>query len=159
MGSGVAVDLASRQRPQSEYGALILESAFTSFPDIASELNSVAGVIALSSDERFASIDKIKRVQQPLLMIHGNLDKTVPMVLGERLFAAANPPKTWVMIDGGRHSDLDEKGRELYQQAVRQFRATVLAGAAPPDAGARSAALGPGGGPASNDGPTGQSVR
>ncbi len=159
MGSGVAVDLASRQRPQSDYAGLILESAFTSFPDIASELNSVAGVIALSSDERFASIDKIKRVQQPLLMIHGNLDKTVPMVLGERLFAAANPPKTWVMIDGGRHSDLDDKGRELYQQAVRQFRATVLAGAASPDAGARSAALGPGGGPASNDGPTGQTER
>lgn len=150
MGSGVAVDLASRQRPQSEYGALILESAFTSFPDIASELNSVAGVIALSSDERFASIDKIKRVEQPLLMIHGNLDKTVPMILGERLFAAANPPKTWVMIDGGRHSDLDDKGREVYQQAVRQFKATVLArdasaqaqaargGAAPGDTAARA---------------------
>ena len=110
----------------------------------------MAGLIALSSDERFASIDKIKRVEQPLLMIHGNLDKTVPMILGERLFAAANPPKTWVMIDGGRHSDLDDKGREVYQQAVRQFKATVLArdasaqaqaargGAAPGDTAARA---------------------
>ncbi len=159
MGSGVAVDLTSRQRPQSDYAGLILESAFTSFPDIASELNSVAGVIALSSDERFASIDKIKRIDRPLLMLHGNLDKTVPMVLGERLFAAANPPKTWVMIEGGRHSDLDDKGREHYQQAVLQFKAAVLAGAASPDAGARSAALGPGGGPASNDRPTGQTAR
>lgn len=159
MGSGVAVDLASRQRPQSDYAALILESAFTSFPDIASELNSVAGVIALSSDERFASIDKIKRIDRPLLMLHGNLDKTVPMVLGERLFAAANPPKTWVMIDGGKHSDLDEKGRAQYQQAVLQFKAAVLADAVSPDAGARSAALGPGGDPASNDGPTGQVAR
>lgn len=124
MGSGVAVDLASRQ-PQSDYAGLILESAFTSFPDIATEVNTVAGLIALSSDERFASIDKINRVQQPLLMIHGNLDKTVPMVLGERLFAAANPPKTWVMIEGGKHSDLDAVAQDTYQQAVRQFMASA----------------------------------
>jgi pimeloyl-ACP methyl ester carboxylesterase len=116
MGSGVAVDLASRQRPQSDYAGLILESAFTSFPDIALEVSSVAWLLSKTSDERFASIDKIKRVEQPLLMIHGNLDKTVPMVLGEKLFAAANPPKQWVMIEGGKHSDLDEAGRAQYQQ-------------------------------------------
>ncbi len=144
MGSGVAVDLASRQRPQSDYAGLILESAFTSFPDIASEVSGVAGLIALSSDERFASIDKIQRVEQPLLMIHGNLDKTVPMILGERLFAAANPPKTWVMIDGGKHSDLDDKGREVYQQAVRQFKAAMLArdASAPAQAARRVASPG-----------------
>ncbi len=144
MGSGVAVDLASRQSPQSDYAGLILESAFTSFPDIATEVSGVAGLIALSSDERFASIDKIKRVEQPLLMMHGKLDKTVPMVLGERLFAAANPPKTWVMIDNGRHSDLDEKGREQYQQAVRQFKATALARAASPGAQASKSLAPPG---------------
>ena len=144
MGSGVAVDLASRQSPQSDYAGLILESAFTSFPDIAIEVSGVAGLIALSSDERFASIDKIKRVEQPLLMMHGKLDKTVPMVLGERLFAAANPPKTWVMIDNGRHSDLDEKGREQYQQAVRQFKATALARAASPGAQASKSLAPPG---------------
>lgn len=159
MGSGVAVDLASRQHPQSGYAGLILESAFTSFPDIATEVNTVAGLFALSSGERFASIDKIKRVDRPLLMLHGNLDTTVPMVLGERLFAAANPPKTWVMIEGGKHSDLDDKGREQYQQAVRRFKAAVLGGAESPDAGARSAALDPGGGPASHGGPTGQTAR
>jgi len=134
MGSGVAVDLASRQRPQSDYAGLILESAFTSFPDIALEVSSVAWLLSKTSDERFASIDKIKRVEQPLLMIHGNLDKTVPMVLGEKLFAAANPPKQWVMIEGGKHSDLDEAGRAQYQQAVQQFRTQLLQRAAAPAA-------------------------
>jgi len=135
MGSGVAVDLASRQQQQSDYAGLILESAFTSFPDIATEVSSVAGLIALASDERFASIDKIKRVEQPLLMIHGNLDKTVPMALGEKLFAAANPPKQWLMVEGGKHSDLDEVARAQYQQVVQQFKVMALQrAAAPPQA-------------------------
>ena len=126
MGSGVAVDLASRQRPQSDYGGLILESAFTSFPDIALEVGRVAWLLSHSSDERFASGEKIGRVERPLLMIHGNLDKTVPMNLGEKLFAAANPPKQWVMIEGGKHSDLDAVGHAQYQQAVQQFRELLL---------------------------------
>jgi len=126
MGSGVAVDLASRQRPQTNYGGLILESAFTSFPDIALEVGRVAWLLAHFSDERFASGEKIGLVERPLLMIHGNLDKTVPMNLGEKLFAAANPPKAWVMIEGGKHSDLDAVGRAQYQQAVEQFRALLI---------------------------------
>jgi hypothetical protein len=48
------------------------------------------------------------------------------MNLGEKLFAAANPPKAWVMIEGGKHSDLDAVGRAQYQQAVEQFRALLL---------------------------------
>jgi hypothetical protein len=59
-------------------------------------------------------------------MIHGNLDKTVPMNLGEKLFAAANPPKAWVMIEGGKHSDLDAVGHAQYQQAIQQFRTLLL---------------------------------
>ena len=35
MGSGVAVDLASRLRAGADYGALVLESALSSFSDVA----------------------------------------------------------------------------------------------------------------------------
>jgi pimeloyl-ACP methyl ester carboxylesterase len=126
MGSGVAVDLASRQLPQSDYGGLILESAFTSFPDIALEVAQIAWLLSQASDERFASIEKIAKVQRPLLMIHGSLDTTVPMVLGEKLFAAANPPKQWITIEGGKHSDLDAVARGLYLQAVEDFRKAYL---------------------------------
>ena len=138
MGSGVAVDLASRQRPQSDYGALILESAFTSFPDIALEVGQIAWLLSQASDERFASVEKIGQVHRPLLMIHGQLDTTVPMVLGERLFAAANPPKQWVRIEGGKHSDLDAVARNLYLEAVLGFRKAYLAQPSPAPADAAS---------------------
>ncbi|NTV86172.1 MAG: hypothetical protein HGA21_05455, partial [Burkholderiaceae bacterium] len=32
----------------------------------------------------------------------------------------------WVMIEGGKHSDLDAVGRAQYQQAVEQFRALLM---------------------------------
>lgn len=121
MGSGVAVDLASRLRANTDYGALILESAFTSFPDVAREAGWLAQLLARFNQERFDSLAKIKQVQAPLLMIHGRLDTTVPLPLAEKLFAAANPPKHWLTIEGGSHADLDQIGHAPYQAAIRGF--------------------------------------
>jgi len=121
MGSGVAVDVASRLRAKTDYGALILESAFTSFPDLARETGYFAQYLVLFNSERFASLEKIARVQAPLLMIHGSADTTIPMRLGEKLFAAANSPKQWLTIEGGAHSDLDQIGHAQYQAMLHSF--------------------------------------
>lgn len=128
MGSGVAVDLASRLRAPQDYGALILESAFTSFVDVASEAGFVASLLLQFNNERFASIDKIARVHAPLLMIHGSADTTIPMPLGRRLFVAANPPKRWLAIEGGAHSDLQDVGRARYQATLQRFKSDYLSG-------------------------------
>ena len=127
MGSGVAVDLASRLNSQSDYGGLILESAFTSFKDVAAEASVLARVLVSLNHERFASIDKIAKVNAPLLMLHGALDDTIPVALGQRLFDAAKPPKHWVVIEGGHHSDLQDAGAQAYQAALARFKAQFLA--------------------------------
>lgn len=121
MGSGVAVDLASRLRARSDYGALILEAAITSFSDVAREAGLLAWFISRFNNERFASIEKIAQVQAPLLMIHGSLDTTIPIRVGKKLFAAANPPKQWLTIEGGDHSDLDQIGHAQYQAGLQRF--------------------------------------
>jgi alpha-beta hydrolase superfamily lysophospholipase len=126
MGSGVAVDLASRLSTPADYGALILESAFTSFADVAYEAGWFARLASLFNQERFASIEKIARVQAPLLMIHGNADDTIPIKLGERLFAAASVPKLWLSIEQGAHSDLDQVGHSAYLGALQKFREKYL---------------------------------
>jgi hypothetical protein len=128
MGSGVAVDLASRLRARTDYGALILESAFTSFADVAREAGFFASLLAGLSGEHFASIEKIARVQAPLLMIHGSADTTIPIGLGEQLFAAANAPKQWLAIQGGEHSDLDQTGQPQYQETLQSFTKKYLSG-------------------------------
>lgn len=127
MGSGVAVELASQLPYPASYGGLILESAFTSFADIAHQAGFWASVLQMFSSEKFASINKIAKVHAPLLMIHGEQDDTIPIQLGEQLFAAANPPKQWLSISGGHHSDLDEVGKTPYQQALHTFMSQYLA--------------------------------
>ena len=126
MGSGVAVDLASRLRANADYGALILESAFSSFADVAREAGVFASLLALVNNERFASIEKIGKVHAPLLMIHGSADTTIPITLGKKLFGAANVPKQWLVIDGGAHSDLDEIGKAQYQATLQGFKSKYL---------------------------------
>jgi hypothetical protein len=126
MGSGVAVGLASRLHYPTDYAGLVLESAFTSFDDVAHEAGVLASVVNLFNRERFASIEKIGQVQAPLLMLHGTRDDTIPIRLGEQLFAAANAPKQWLAIDGAAHSDLDLVNPALYQASLRRFAASYL---------------------------------
>jgi uncharacterized protein len=121
MGSGVAVDIASRLQAQTDYGAIILESALTSFTEVAVEASWLGRLISWLNNERFASIDKITQVKAPLLMLHGGLDTTVPPSLGNKLFAAANPPKQWLVIQNAKHSDLHEAGGAAYQAALQGF--------------------------------------
>jgi uncharacterized protein len=128
MGSGVAVEIASRLTAPADYGGLILESAFTSFPDIATEASWLGRLVSSFNNERFASIDKIGKVQAPLLMMHGTADKTVPIQLGERLFTAAQAPKEWRPIEGGGHSNLQDIGKEDYQKALVDFRKRLVSG-------------------------------
>jgi pimeloyl-ACP methyl ester carboxylesterase len=127
MGSGVAVDLASRLRSPGDYGGLVLESAFTSFNDVARESGWLARVLSWFTRERFDSAAKIGRIQGPLLMLHGKLDDTIPIRLGERLYASANSPKRWVAVEGAAHSDLDLVDPNLYQRSLRDFAAAYLA--------------------------------
>ena len=126
MGSGVAVDLSSQLNYPRDYGGLVLESAFTSFDGVAREAGWLARVLNWFNRERFDSAAKIKRIQAPLLMLHGKLDDTIPIVLGERLFATANAPKRWVAIEGAAHSDLDLVDPSLYQSSLRDFAAAYL---------------------------------
>jgi pimeloyl-ACP methyl ester carboxylesterase len=126
MGSGVAVDLASRLNSPGDYGGLVLESAFTSFNEVAREAGWLARVLAWFNRERFDSAAKIGRIQAPLLMLHGQMDDTIPIALGERLFAAANAPKRWVSIEGAAHSNLDLVNPALYQNSLRDFAVTYL---------------------------------
>jgi len=125
MGSGVAVNLASAL-PVAAFGGLILESAFTSFADVAATAGFWASVLARCNHERFASVEKIAQIHAPLLMLHGSQDHTIAPALGEKLFAAANAPKQWQRIDAGGHSDLDLVAPDAYQAALVAFRTTYL---------------------------------
>jgi uncharacterized protein len=119
MGGGVAVELASRKRHGLDYGALILESAFTRAYDVAASTGWLAQLAAKFSTQKFDSLSKIAKVDAPVLMLHGDADKTVPVELGRQLRDAAPAGTRWVEIAGGSHSQLNSDAPAVYQQALK----------------------------------------
>ncbi len=123
MGGAVAVHLAARQAGRGAYAGLILESTFTSLPDVAADASRLVRPLAELSGQRMDSLARITRIDAPLLMLHGDSDKTVPFVLGRQLFEAANAPKSFIAIAGGSHSDLHVQADEQYQKVMGAFAA------------------------------------
>jgi fermentation-respiration switch protein FrsA (DUF1100 family) len=105
LGSGVAVQLAFERPP----AALVLEAPFTSASDVAAASYWFLPVRLLIKD-RFDSIAKIGDVEAPLLLVHGERDRVVPVRFGRRLFDSANEPKQAVFLPAGHHNDLADHG-------------------------------------------------
>jgi fermentation-respiration switch protein FrsA (DUF1100 family) len=100
LGGAVATDLASR-RP---HRALVLVSAFTSFPDMAQkQFPWLPGRWLVRN--QFDNLGKIARCRGPVVVAHGTEDGLVPFAQGERLFAAAREPKLFVPRLGVGHTD------------------------------------------------------
>lgn len=104
LGSGVAVELAT-ERPAR---ALILEAPFTGVDDVARE--KVTPLAPFFLTDRFPSRERIGRVHMPVFIAHGDQDTVVPYAQGERLFALANEPKTFVRMPGSDHATLVRDG-------------------------------------------------
>jgi uncharacterized protein len=120
LGGAVAVDLAAKDGAK----ALVLQSTFTSAPDVAAHHFPWLPVRWLMRN-RFDSLQKIAAYHGPLLQSHGNADTIVPYALGQRLFATANEPKQFLTLPGMDHNDLPPPD---YFAALRQFLEKVHAG-------------------------------
>jgi len=126
LGSAVAVDLA-RRRPCA---GVILECPFTSFSAIAGMIVPVVGRLFASG---FNTRRKIPGVHAPLLVIHGDHDRTIPQAMGRAVFEAANEPKSFWPVAGATHIDIVETAGPLYRVRLRAFYESILA---PPGADA-----------------------
>lgn len=105
LGSGIAVVLATRH----DIAGLILEAPFTSVAEVAQYHYSFVPASALVRD-RFDSLSKIGEVKAPILVLHGERDRVVPVRFGRALFDAAPEPKEiWLSREAG-HEDLARFG-------------------------------------------------
>jgi fermentation-respiration switch protein FrsA (DUF1100 family) len=105
LGSGVAVELAARHAA----GALILEAPPTSVAEVAQCHFPYVPAARLVTD-RFDSLSRIGGVKAPILILHGERDRVVPVRFGRALYNAAPEPKeAWFAPEGG-HEDLARYG-------------------------------------------------
>lgn len=99
LGAAVAADLATRTTP----AAVILESAFTSVPDMAAAIYPWLPVRMLARYQ-YDTREKLRRITHPVLIIHSSEDEIIPFAHGRQLFESAHEPKRFLELHGG-HND------------------------------------------------------
>ncbi len=105
LGSGVATALAAElARAGRPAAGLVLEAPFTSMAAAAQRHYPWLPARWLVRD-RYDSLARIAAVGAPLLILHGEADRTVPLAFGRCLHAAAAEPKRLVALPGLGHVD------------------------------------------------------
>jgi fermentation-respiration switch protein FrsA (DUF1100 family) len=122
LGGAVAADLASRTQP----AALIIESTFTSVPDMAATLYPWLPVRWLSRF-RYDTGAKLAAIAAPLLIAHSADDEIIPYAHGRRLFELARRPKQFLELRGG-HNDGFLVSGEHYVSSLDAFLEQYLSG-------------------------------
>lgn len=83
---------------------LVLEGAFTSALDMARRafpFLPVGWVLRLKMD----NLSAVRRLDRPILFIHGSRDEIVPLRMGRRLYeAASHPGKEFLEVPGATHN-------------------------------------------------------
>jgi uncharacterized protein len=130
LGTAVAVQLAAEEPPDR----LVLQSPFTSIEDVASSYVPLFPLGAFLHT-RFPTIERIDRVQSPVLVVHGDRDPVVPIEHGRRLYEAAAEPKCLLVVEGAGHEDVPSIGGRRYLELLREFTGPRL----PPSSRCRAA--------------------
>jgi uncharacterized protein len=122
LGGGVATGLAMRE----ETGGLILQSTFTSTPDLGAELFPWLPVRWLASIH-YDTCHKLPLLKVPVLVMHSRNDELIRFRHGQKNFAAANEPKLFWELRGEHNDPLADRkhfiaGLEKFLVLVRGAR-------------------------------------
>ena len=122
LGTAVAVTIAA----ENTVGGVILEAPYTSIADVAQTHYWYIPARILLFD-KFDVTEKIKRIDAPLLLIHGERDAIIPVKFGRALFNLAREPKVAHFVADAGHNDLHYHGmpRRVLQFLRKLFPGTI----------------------------------
>jgi len=118
LGAAVAAWLATRERP----AGLILESAFTSLPDLAADIYPFLPARYLVRFQ-YPSERYLTEARAPVLIVHSRDDEIVPFRHGQRLAQVAGAE---LLELRGTHNDGFLRRPALYQAGLDRFLERVL---------------------------------
>jgi fermentation-respiration switch protein FrsA (DUF1100 family) len=115
LGGAVATWLATKYRPRS----LILESTLKSAPALAAKFFPYLPVQLLLR-YRYNTLEYIRQIRCPVLIVHSRQDEIVPFEHGLMLYEAAKEPKSFLEISGSHNSGF-LTSLEKYEGGLRSF--------------------------------------
>ncbi len=116
VGTGPATFLAATH----PVAGLILESGFTSLRALARVHYPIFPSVL--AGRRFDNLRRIAEVRAPVLFIHGDADRLIPIGMGRALAARAGQVRDFWVIPGADHNETYLRGGDEY---VRRFAAFV----------------------------------
>lgn len=120
LGAAMAAWLAARRPP----AALIVESTFTSVPDLAADYYWWLPARRLARFE-YCTRDYLAAARCPVLVAHSRDDEIIPFRHGQALFAAAPEPKQLLQLRGSHEDNFLVSG-EHYMRGLDAFLASHL---------------------------------
>jgi hypothetical protein len=116
LGAAIATNLVSKNnKPQ----ALILEAAFTSLPDAGQDIYPIFPVKYFSK-YHYDTIDKLKLIHCPVLIVHSRDDQLVPFRHAKSLYEVVTGKKELIEI-GGPHKGNYQPTLQKYKDGVKRF--------------------------------------
>jgi fermentation-respiration switch protein FrsA (DUF1100 family) len=116
LGGAIAAQVIRRHA----FDALILQSTFTSLPDVTRVLYPRLPLHLLAGN-LFDTLSVVRRLQVPLLVLHGTADEVCPASMAEQLVAAFRGPRRLHTVPGGLHKDLYERDPDALVWTISQF--------------------------------------
>lgn len=120
LGGAPSTYLATRVTP----AMLVLDSAFTSVPDVAAHHYPFLPVRLLATLS-FDSEARLPNVAAPVVVLHSPDDEVIPFSHGERLYEAANEPKAFLQLEGG-HNEAFFRSEHMYRTELANLLDTHL---------------------------------
>jgi len=120
LGAAVASWLIARERP----AAAVIESTFTSLPDVAAETYPLLPARWLSR-YHYNTLENLRQANCPVLIGHSRDDAVISFQHGERLYEAIVGHKDFLEMDGGHNDGFITSGDD-YLRAVEGFLDRIL---------------------------------
>jgi fermentation-respiration switch protein FrsA (DUF1100 family) len=113
---------------------IIVEAAFTSVPDMARDMYFLPGVRFIIGT-RYNVVEKIQKLETPLLLAHSRDDDIIPFHHGQALYRrAGSSEKEFVELRGG-HNESGWWNTPAYWNALTSFVHRTLSSAGTPPSG------------------------
>jgi alpha-beta hydrolase superfamily lysophospholipase len=120
LGSASAIELAYSY--QDELSGMIIESGIANMFKLMSSVGFPISLLGIDDTKAPTSMELIRKIKIPTLIIHGEFDQIVPVEEGKANFEnVAAKDKRLVIIPGVEHNTIFAMGANRYLEALKEF--------------------------------------
>jgi fermentation-respiration switch protein FrsA (DUF1100 family) len=117
LGGSIGAYLAGKVK----VAGLVIDSTFTSYTDIGRKFYPYMPVRWFARF-KYPTIDYVRKVKCPVLVIHSRNDEVVPFEFGLKLYEAAGEPKEFIELFGGHNDALLVAGDEYKKGWIKWLK-------------------------------------